>query len=232
VRSSLDALEGIVAAIKRYEDRLRRGSPNDLDDFWNRHKKALPTPKEEERVSDKICDAIRQYFDHYAVIAEREVQLFRRKLPESVGGAPGSKVDVLWQSPAVGTLGHDTIAIPIEVKLAHNPEARTGLKDQLVDRYMLERDTDAGAFVVGWMGKNVPRAYRPLWPDVAAAETELEKQAREATIESDGMDVCAIVIDLSLPLARKPARSTERTGKNAKKSPAKGRDKRQPKRKR
>lgn len=77
-------MDGVLAAIGSYENRLRHGRPDDLEDFWDRQRNGLPLPKEEERVSDKVCDAIRAYFEKYAVVADREVQIFRRKLPRAV----------------------------------------------------------------------------------------------------------------------------------------------------
>ncbi|MDO8432366.1 MAG: hypothetical protein Q7S58_08145, partial [Candidatus Binatus sp.] len=54
IRSSEDALDAIVAAVEIYAHGLRHSSPSDLEDLWNRPRNARPTPKEEERASDKI----------------------------------------------------------------------------------------------------------------------------------------------------------------------------------
>jgi hypothetical protein len=173
IRSGRDAMDGVVAAIEDYAKRLRHDSPNDLEDLWNRRRDGgVPTPKDEERVSDKLCAAVRQYFRDFAVGAEREVQIFRRKLPSNVGGAPGSEVDVLYRVPAAGIENGEAIAVPIEVKLSHNVEARTGLRDQLVGRYMSELGTNLGVFVVAWMG--TPPGYRPLWGTPELAKEDLQ----------------------------------------------------------
>jgi len=164
IRNHSDALDGVVAAIEDYGRKLRTESPSDVDDLWNRPRGVPATPKEEERVSDKICVAIRDYFREFAVVADREVQIARRKVVATAGGAPGSEVDVKYEVPAVGTVNGDAIVIPIEVKLSHNREARTGMKDQLVDRYMRELGTDTGVYVVAWVGSNCEAGYRALWP--------------------------------------------------------------------
>ena len=200
IRSDCDAVEGIIAAIEQYATRLRHASPSRVEVLWNRPKKGRPTPKEEEWVSDRLCDAIRDYFRDYAVTADREVQIFRRKLPRDVGGAPGSEVDVLCRVPAVGVANGDAIAVPIEVKLSHNPEARTGLREQLVNRYVSQLGTNVGVFVVAWMGTPKPSArYRPLWDSPTTAQEELTRQALDVTSSSEGLDIRAIVIDASLP---------------------------------
>ena len=180
IRSERDALDGIVAASEQFDSQLHHGSPALIERLWNRPKKGRPTPKDEEHVSDELCMTIRDYFREYAVTADREVQIFRRKVPREVGGVPGSKVDLLYRAPAAGSVVGDAIVVPIEVKLAHNPEARTGLKDQLVDRYMGQLGAASGVYAVAYMGVPKPAAgYKQLWPTPAAAQAYLEEQARE-----------------------------------------------------
>ncbi len=200
--SGTDALDGVVAAVDDYQRRLKSDSPSEIDDLWNQPRGAVPTPKDEERASDKICVAIRDYFRDYAVTANREVQVYRRKSAKSLGGAPGSEVDVLCEVPAAGAAVDVPIKIPIEVKLAHNREAQTGLRDQLVERYMRELGTDLGVYVVVWMGRDVAAVRRPAWNSVDDARAVIEQQATELIAAADlPMHVRCIVIDASLPLA-------------------------------
>ena len=157
IRTGPDAVEGVVAAIEQYEWSLRHASPSDLEDLWNTPRGAPPTPKDEERISDKLCESIRRYFREHAIAAEREVQVFRRKVPRKHGGARGSEVDVLVRVSASGTSGGDPIAIPIEVKRSDNGEARTGLREQLLNRYMSELGTTWGySSSCGWMPQVYP----------------------------------------------------------------------------
>jgi hypothetical protein len=109
--------------------------------------------------------------------------------------------------PANAATNEDAIVVPIEVKLSHNPEARTGLREQLVDRYMNQLGTSCGVFVVVWMGgfDNAP-AHQPLWDSLEAAQEELDKQAVDVMAALDGTDVRAIVFDASLPVATRSAK--------------------------
>jgi hypothetical protein len=199
IRSDVDALEAVVEAVDVYARRLRTDRHGDLDDFWNRPRGGRPTPKEEERASEKVCGAIQQYLQGHAVTADREVQIVRRLSPADAGGAPGSKPDVLCRMPAVATLTDVPIAIPIEVKLSFNPEARSGLNDQLVGRYVPQTAASGGVFVLIWMdAPNLPAPYKPLWRNIADARLELSTLAAEAAAKS-GTDVCIVVIDASLP---------------------------------
>jgi hypothetical protein len=206
IRSNEDALDAVVAAVEAYAYRLRHSSPSDLDDLWNRPRGGRPTPKEEERASDKICAAIREYFQEYAVTADREVQIFRRLISRDGGGAPGSEVDVLCRIPATASAERDSIAIPVEVKLAHNPEVREGMRVQLAARYMKELGTDSGAYVVIWMNSpNLGRGYKPLWRTTAEAKSALGEQAE--ALKTEGLDVRVVLIDASLTRELKSVRS-------------------------
>ena len=114
----------------------------------------------------------------------------------------------------MGTSDEDPISVPIEVKLSNNPEAKSGLFDQLVSRYMPEAGTSLGVFVMVWMdAPRLARSARPLWPDVAAAKTELHAQAREAMSGGpEGSLVRAFTLDASLPTVKKTngRKSTDR----------------------
>jgi hypothetical protein len=218
IRSAEDALDGVSAAVEAYNHALRHSSPSDLEDFWNRPKGAKHTPKEEEHASEKICKAIREYFQAYAVTADREVQIFRRLVSRLGRGAPGSEVDVLCRIPASATTERDAIAIPVEVKLAHNPDARESMRTQLAKRYMNELGTDSGAYVVVWMdAPKLAARYKPLWRTTAEVRDELRKQAED--LEPDGLDIRVIVIDTSLPMAASSAHGVIRRSSIVRASP-------------
>lgn len=222
IRSDEDALDGVVEAVEAYARSLRHSNPSPLEDLWNNPRGGSLTPKEEERVSDKVCLAISDYFKSLAVAADREVQLSRRIASRAEGGAPGSAVDVFATVAASGAVTGDAIGIPVEVKLAHNPEAKTGLREQLVDRYISEKGTRGGAFVVAWMAApRLARKYKPKWASIEAARTDLGSQAKSASTDG-GLDVRALVIDASVPVA--PTRA--RRGARVSKSPAKGKARR------
>jgi hypothetical protein len=218
VRSERDALEGVREAIALYGRDLHHKSPSNVEDLWNIPKRGAPTPKAEERVSDKLCEAIRRYFEQFAVTADREVQVFRRKLPRDLGGKPGSEVDVLVRVPAIGSIEGDAIVIPIEVKLSSNAEARTGIQEQLVGRYMSELGSSHGAFVVVWMdAPKLAKTYRPIWESRSAAEADLQEQAQSVLDATKGAaTITALIVDATLATipgakskARKAARATK-----------------------
>lgn len=200
IRSESDAVEGVIEAILQYEHDLRHAYPSPLEDLWNTPGDAASSPKSEERVSDKLCEAIRRYFREHAVVADREVQVFRRNVPRGLGGAPGSEVDVLVSIPGPGSTGGDPIAIPVEVKRSCNREARIGMREQLVDRYMSELGTGRGVFVVAWLdAPGLSAAHRPVWSTIDQARAAFAEQAEALLTESGGsVHASWIVVDASL----------------------------------
>ena len=102
---------------------------------------------------------------------------------------------------AVGTTSEEPIVVPIEIKKSHNPEAKTGLRGQLVDRYMSELGTSYGVFVVVWMdAPGIADKHKPIWSSIEKARAELLAQA--SSVESERVKVRVVIIDATL---REPA---------------------------
>ena len=198
IRHDTDALDGVLAAIEILQRNTRQSSPTILNRYWNMPPRKSPTPKEEEFVSDELCLAIRDYFRTFAVVADREVQLFRRKVPKGDGGKSGSVVDLLVSVPAVGVERGSPIVVPIEAKQSYNREALTALRTQLAERYMAETGTAVGVYVLAWFDtKDLASGYRPVWPSIDEARSELEHQALQLR-EAENLDIKVAVIDLTL----------------------------------
>ena len=199
IRSEADAVEGIVAAIQQFEHGLRHESPPSLEDLWNTPTGSPPTPKTEERISDKLCEAVLRYFKDRAVTADREVQIRRRLVSPTCGGEPGSRADIKVSVPAQGAETGAPIVVPIEVKRSDNREAKTtGLPEQLFGRYMSELGTDVGVFVVVWLTAPGLTDHRPVWSSIEEAREHLESQIKAIRVSSDGVQIKSIVVNASL----------------------------------
>ena len=200
LRSDEDVVDGIECALDQYAEALRRDGTESIEDLWNTAPGAAPSPKAEEHVSGKLCGVVRAYFEN-AVAADREVEIFRRNVGHSDGGQPGSEVDILVTVPGRGTTRGDAIRVPIEVKLSSNRQAKTGMKDQLVDRYMPQLGATCGVHVVVWMTlpdpKRLQRHPRPGWTCIEDARRELEEEARRLSEERQ-VRIRAMVVDGSL----------------------------------
>lgn len=198
IRHDTDALDGVVAAVGSIEQEVRGSGQSLRDRYWNTPHGQPPTPKVEEFYSDEIRRVICEYFASYGVVADREVQLHRRQVPVADGGEPGSEVDVLLSAPARATSSESAIVVPIEVKRSCNREAMTGMRTQLVGRYLDQAGTTSGIFVVVWLdASGLQDTHRPIWPSIDEARAGLLRQADEFR-ETDGLDIRVVVIDLSL----------------------------------
>ena len=200
LRSDEDVVDGIECALEQYAEALRRDGTESVEDLWNTPTGDAPSPKAEEHVSGKLCGVVRAYFQRYAVTADREVEVYRRNVGRSDGGQPGSEVDILVQAPGPGTTSGDAIRVPMEVKLSSNRQAKTGMQDQLVDRYMRQLGATHGVHVVVWMTTPDPKRlqrHRPRWSCIEEARRDLEEEARRLSEERQ-VRVRAVVVDGSL----------------------------------
>ena len=201
LRSDEDVVDGIACAFDQYAEALGQDGTESVEDLWNTPTGAAPSPKAEEHVSRKLCGVVRAYFSDYAVAADREAKIFQRSVGRADGGQPGSEVDILVQVPGRGTTSGDAIQVPIEVKLSSNRQAKTGMRDQLVDRYMPQLGATHGVHVVVWMTtpnlEHLKPRHRPRWSCIEAARRELEEEARRLSAERQ-VQIRAMVVDGSL----------------------------------
>lgn len=201
IRSDDDVMSGIEAALEAYAEAIRQDNAESVEDLWNTPRGEFPSPKAEEHISNKLCGAVRAYFNQYAIAADREVEIHRRSVPRASGGEPGSELDVLVQVSAQGSGSGTRVRIPLEVKLSCNDQVKTAMKDQLVNRYIPQLGATHGLYVVAWMSvpdiDTLRDGHRPKWSSLDAARAALEAQASDLC-ESEGVVVRAIVLDAAL----------------------------------
>ena len=201
VRSEDDAVDGIEYALEKYAAALMGDAGDSVEDLWNTAKGETPTPKAEEHISSKLCASVRAHFRKYAVTADREVEIHRRRVVHNAGGEPGSEVDILAQVRGRGTVSGDAIRVPIEVKLSCNDQAKTGMEEQLADRYMRQLGASHGVYVVVWMSLPQPEFlqahHRPQWKSIERARDDLRQEAERLSRERE-ICVRAVVVDGSL----------------------------------
>jgi hypothetical protein len=87
------------------------------------------------------------------------------------------RLDIRVTAPCHGTRG--TATVVIEVKWSDNSETRSGLVDQLGERYLLREGLTHGIFLVGWCGEWCPGAGRHGMTDAEELRRFLRKQKDE-----------------------------------------------------
>ncbi len=114
-------------------------------------------PVTETALSIDLVRFLRTWFGRYPLFADREVEL--RPIAEwRTGGSDsppwrGERSDIL-----VRAIGADrTFAVVVELKGSWNENWDTAAQTQLVDRYLVHPDLDAGIYVVFWFD-------RETWP--------------------------------------------------------------------
>ncbi|MCA9622449.1 MAG: hypothetical protein KC731_25680 [Myxococcales bacterium] len=199
VRSADELLDAVCDALEMYQHRLH-GSFNEVDALWSNDGGRSPTywPKSEltlsKHVANRLCDLLSA-----SVHDEVEVK------PRS-GAAPGERTDIL----VVSRDGSREHRVVIEVKCQWNDALMTGLRDQLVDRYLASQPGAHGIYLVAWFHSPMaaPKAQSKLrrWPDRLALFATLSEQA--ALASTPNRRIRYVPIDASL---EPPPRIEEQT---------------------
>ena len=195
LRSEADLMNIVVELLREFQDALS-GTPPLAQNLWNTPRDGCPSPKEEEAVSDNLLSFIRGKLADHGAVAMREAQLKRRLVAKQFGGARGQKTDIYVE--AVPNESHpQTLRLVVEVKNSYNPETRTGLRDQLVERYLIQNGWWYGLYVVAYLDA-LENQHKPLWQNPDEALRELTGQADILMKEIDGLHVGVVVLDASI----------------------------------
>ena len=193
IYSIQDLNDLIFCMLMKYSQNLQ-GDRSAVRDLWNTGKQI--SPKKEEDLSDHLKGFLDLTIKS-EVIINREVQIQRKHYKN---GKRGSKTDIWIQA---FDKDRQVLTLCIEVKCNWNHNAKTALKDQLIDKYMSGGTAKAGILLLGWFackdwGKNDIRQSKStkIWADFNAAKIDLENQAEQEC--TAGHRVSAMIIDCSL----------------------------------
>lgn len=203
VRTEGELLEAVIAALEALEDRLHGETPQ-AQFLWDRVASKQWKPKEETALSDYVADFLKGKLK--VTIVGREVEI-----RPSGGGKEGQEVDIQVDAIAQDPRTDEPrrLTVTIEVKGCWNRELKTAMKTQLRYRYLAERPTTHGLYLVGWYFCNLwddedPRkAKTPKW-SLDEARTFFKNQSAE--LSQDGKTPRAFVLDARLR-GRKAAHS-------------------------
>lgn len=206
----------VLESLARLQDQLQGENPA-AENLWNYQgsgtRRRAFRPKDEEDLSGYIARWIRDDVNARGLVVNREVQPRR-----------GQKTDIHVtarpRQPQAGS-PERLITVVVEVKGCWNPEWRTGLRTQLVDRYLLPNGLSAGIFVVGMYAceawtRSDPRRRRVPRLDMSAMRDLLLAEARALETERPHLRLSATVLDVRLGLgSRSPAAPPRRRGSGA-----------------
>lgn len=199
VTSADDLCGAILESVDRLQLRLQH-KKNPMRQFlWNRNATKY-APKDEESLSDFIKDHLELDLAR-GVVINREVQITRR---DSGRGAKGKRLDLLVE--AVSADGRSspssTVGVVIEIKGSWNKDARAGLAEQLVQRYLRASKFQAGVYLVGWYsttsGRRRIAGPRSKWKTIELARADLADRAAAIRTQGGCGRIEARVLDCSL----------------------------------
>lgn len=181
VQSSDQLQEVVLEALGELQSMLQGETP-EAPLLWDSGR-----PKEEERLSDWVKNRLQDMLIKRGVILGREVQI-RLK----------DRTDI--HIDAISSAG-EHLKVIVEVKGCWNPEIKTAMKTQLIDRY-LNADCKHGIYLVGWYvcsswATSDRRRKQVKFNSAPELRTFLERQARAEC--GSTRSVKTFVLDVSIP---------------------------------
>ncbi len=187
-------LSAIYKSIHDYEKEVNATENPLLDQFWNNYKGKY-LPKSETILSNLLKRHLSYDLKEKGIIFNREVVVFDKQ-----GGIPGERIDIKVDGP-IGNNRREHLKVYIEVKGCWNPHLDMDMEDQLVKRYMNNRQCKNGIFVIGWY--KCPQwtvekdSRKPPKYSLEEARKKFRKQAEMLSIKYN-VNLKVIVLDLSL----------------------------------
>lgn len=173
VQSGSQLLDMIVELLSRLNLDLQGELPSAVD-LWNENKRTVKvngkqkretfyTPKDENRLSDYVARYLKENLAEDGILISRENQVRR-----------GSFTDIFIESRSVSPSGEfgQPITVVVEVKGCWNKELKTGMENQLKNRYLIENNYSHGIYLIGqflcdaWDASDYKRGASPNNNDI------------------------------------------------------------------
>jgi hypothetical protein len=189
-----DALEAIQA-------KLHAETPA-AQFLWN-----LDRPKEEEAISDWVKIELEALLISRAIILNREVQIHIKEKTDI-------HVDAISQQNPNAEFGRAKVII--EVKGCWNPDQKTAMRDQLVNRYLAQNDCTHGIFLLGWFvcdewSRNDRRRRQMKFATRCQAEEYFKAQVDR--LSAGTVRLRSIVLDATIPTVRRGCAPVSKAGR-------------------
>lgn len=189
----LDGLSGVTAGgVGEIQGRLTGATPRSHL-LWDSHS---GRPKSEDEISDYLASELVPLLSGRGVVVNREVQI-RRNRPSGIG----ERADILVEAAMPGRPAINHLVLPVEVKGAWNDDLLSAMKDQLVERYMLDLRASCGIYLVAWPGiaswTDAGDARRKRFEALNRSDVEADLADQAATMAHRGYTVRVIHLDVA-----------------------------------
>ncbi|WKT74958.1 NACHT domain-containing protein [Lysinibacillus fusiformis] len=184
----------IYKSLSDFEKEINISENPLVEQLWNVIQD-IYLPKNETMLSNTLKRHLSYDLEKKGVILNREVEVFHNQ-----GGIPGERIDIKVDVP-LDRNGGESLKAYIEVKGCWNSGIETAMEDQLIKRYMLNRQCTNGLYVIGWF--NCPQwtldkdSRKPPIYSLVEAKEKFSEQA-ELLSRKYNVEVKAVVLDLSL----------------------------------
>lgn len=197
VRDAKELQEVLVDALQTLEQLLQGETPA-APFLWNQLDKNKFRPKDENHFSDWIKINLQSELKMRGIVVAREVQIRRG---EGCGTGERTDIHVTAIVPGLAKESFEQVRVIIEAKGCWNPDLKTAMKAQLVDRYLKGNDCHHGIYLIGWFACNQwdnndrRKTNTPKWP-LKEARQFFDKRAEE--LSASGYNIRAVVINTAL----------------------------------
>jgi hypothetical protein len=198
VRSGGELLDVLEESLQRLQERLTGENP-EAKFLWNALPDTVIQPRDEGDFCDFVVSHLRQDLKGCGIVSLREVEV-RRGLRSGDVRVRGQRTDIYVAAHLEerGLGPPSEILAFIEAKGCWNRELKSGLRDQLVDRYLRMNDCGFGLYLVGWFNcpawdnEDPRKSQAPCW-SAEEAQKFFSDQARD--VSNASLDVRAVVVN-------------------------------------
>ena len=194
VQNADQLMEAVVGALAEAQAKLHAETPA-APFLWNNDR-----PKEEEAISDWIKIELETVLVSRGIILNREVQIHIKEKTDV-------HIDAVSRENPTDEFGRSKVII--EVKGCWNPDQKTAMQDQLVNRYLAQNDCRRGIFLLGWFLCNAwsrrdSRRRQVKFANRSQAERYFRTEAE--CLSKPPIQLRSIVLDATIPAIRRSRR--------------------------
>lgn len=197
VQNADQLMDAVIDALAEAQAKLHAETPA-APFLWNNDR-----PKEEEATSDWVKIELETLLISRGIILNREVQIHIKEKTDI-------HVDAISRADPTDEFGRSKVII--EVKGCWNPDQKTAMQDQLVNRYLAQNDCTHGIFLLGWFlcstwSRKDSRRRQVKFANRSEAEKYFRTEAER--LSKPPVQLRSIVLDATIPAIRRSPRKLE-----------------------